>query len=59
MHLDLSCTGLSPLIVKEIGDALRRARSLLSIHLSDNPGLTKENLDYFPERLKLRPNEDM
>ena len=59
MHLDLSCTGLSPLIVKEIGNAMRRARSLLSIHLSDNPGLTKANLEYLPARLKFRPNEDM
>ena len=48
LHLDLSCTGLPSLVIKELGACLKRSPSLLAIHLSDNPGLTKENLEYLP-----------
>ena len=43
LHLDLTSTELTSLVVREIGQHLRRSPSLLSIHLSDNPGLTEEN----------------
>ena len=59
LHLDLTSTGLSALVIKELGTCLRRARSLLSIHLSGNAGLTKKNQDYLVQRLKTRPNEDL
>ena len=38
MHLDLSSTGLSSEMLREFGTALRRAKSLISLHLSGNPG---------------------
>ena len=40
-HLDLSGTGLGTYIIKEIGKFMRKARSLMCIHLSGNPGLTR------------------
>jgi hypothetical protein len=59
LHLDLTCTGLSNLIIRELGSCLRRAGSLLSIHLSGNPGLTEENCEYLANRIKCRPREDI
>ena len=32
---------------------------MLVVHLSDNPGLSDENLDYLPQRIKCRPAEDI
>jgi len=32
--------------------------SLLAIHLSGNPGLTAQNLEFLPRRIRVRPNED-
>ena len=40
LHLDLSYTGLDELTLMTIGSTLRRAKSLLSIHLTGNPGVT-------------------
>lgn len=51
--------GLTSLIIKELGTHLRRARSLLGIHLSGNPGLTEENQGALCERVRCRPNEDI
>lgn len=48
LHLDLTCTGLTPLVIMEIGLSLKRAGSLLSLHLSENPGLTPEILEAIP-----------
>ena len=45
-HLDLSSTGLTKYIIHGLGKTLRRSRSLLAIHLSENPGLTNENKAY-------------
>jgi len=39
-HLDLSHTGLTTLMLREFGSSLRRAKSLLSLHLNGNPGLS-------------------
>lgn len=57
--MDITSTGLSSFIIKEIGTCLRRARSILSIHLSGNPGLNNENFDFLVNRLRCRPNEDI
>ena len=40
LHLDLTCTGLTDQMIRTIGTALKRARSILSLHLSGNPGVT-------------------
>jgi hypothetical protein len=38
--LDLSNTGLTELTIRALGINIRRSKSLLSLHLSDNPGVT-------------------
>lgn len=58
-HFDLTSTGLSALIIKDMGSYLRRATACLVVHLSDNPGLTNENIEYLPARIHTRPLEDM
>ena len=40
IHMNLTGTGLSSSVIYEMGNCLRRARSLLCLHLSGNPGLT-------------------
>ena len=59
IHMDLTGCGLSEGVVHEIGTCLRRSRSVLVIHLSGNPGLSKENLEYLENRVKCRPREDI
>lgn len=39
LHLDLSHTGLSKMMLLEFGSALRRSKSMLSLHLNGNPGI--------------------
>jgi len=39
LHLDLSGTGLGTFIIDGIATALRKAKSILCLHLSGNPGL--------------------
>lgn len=39
LHVDLSNTGLTKRMLIEFGGALRKARSLICLHLSGNPGL--------------------
>jgi hypothetical protein len=45
IHFDISKTGLSKDQLREIGPALRRAKSLLALHASGNPGVSKEITD--------------
>ena len=59
VHMNLSGCGLSKEVIYEMGTCLRRARSVLCLHLSGNPGLTTENLDYLGKRVRCRPNEDI
>lgn len=46
LHLDLQGTGLTCYIIKEIARALRKSRSIIGIHLGENPGLTEEIKEY-------------
>ena len=46
-------------MIREVGTSLRRAASLLVLHLSGNPGLSNEMRLYLHQRIKCRPNEDM
>lgn len=59
IHINLTGTGLSAGVIYEIGTCLRRARSVLVIHVSGNPGLSRENMEYLPDRVKCRPREDI
>ena len=58
-HMNLSGTGLSEKVIYEMGTILRRARAILSLHLSGNPGLSSENMEYLHNRIRCRPNEDI
>jgi len=42
IHMDLSHTGLNEIAIKFIATSLRKARSLVSIHLCGNLGITKD-----------------
>ena len=59
IHMNLTGTGLSAGVIYEIGTCLRRARSVLVVHVSGNPGLSRENMDYLPNRVRCRPREDI
>lgn len=38
---------------------MRKAKSLLCLHLSGNPGLTPQVQEWVTQRIRCRPNEDM
>lgn len=54
-HLDLTGTGLTEFMMLKIGDAIARAKSLLSIHLCSNPGSTPRVKDFLANRIKCMP----
>ena len=53
-HIDLTGTGLSTQVIYDMGTALKRSRSVLVIHLSGNPGLSADNMQYLSGRIKCR-----
>ena len=55
LHLDLTQAGLNQLSIRIIGISLRRARSLLSLHISENPGITKDLKSLLFERIRCKP----
>lgn len=55
LHLDLSSCGLTKFIVQKLGKVLRRAPSLLSIHLTGNFG----NFAKLAQSIKCRPLENI
>ena len=59
IHMNLTGCGLSDEVIHEIGTCLRRSRSVLVIHLSGNPGLSKDNFEYLEKRVKCRSREDI
>ena len=58
-HIDLTGTGLGTYIIKEIGNSMRKSRALMCIHLSGNPGLTRQNMGLMTAGLKMRQDEDI
>ena len=60
-HIDLTSTGLTRLQIEEIGNSMRKARALLSIHLSGNQDVIykSETKEWLVDRIKCRPNEDI
>ena len=44
-HLDLSSTNLPSQVLVYLCDRLRKSRSILSVHFSDNPGLQDESVE--------------
>lgn len=56
-HLDLVACGLTKYIFKEIAKALRKSRSLVGIHLSENPGLTDETKTFLFDRVHAKKSD--
>lgn len=52
VHFDLSHTGLSEQALRVIGASLKRGRSIVSLHMSGNPGVTQSLKDYLFERIR-------
>lgn len=46
IHMDLSYTRLDEMMVKALGTALRRAKSLVAVHFTGNPGANQTNAEY-------------
>ena len=60
LHMDLTSCGLTEFILIGIGNAMRKARSLLAIHLSGNDlGVTDKSKQYIRDRVRCRPQEDI
>ena len=58
IHLDLSYTRLDEHMIIALGTSLRRAKSLVGVHFSGNPGVTQAASDYLHERVHCRPHMD-
>jgi hypothetical protein len=54
-HLDVQGCGLSAHILLEIGLAMRKSRSMVGIHLSNNPGLSLEVKNEILKRAHCKP----
>jgi len=55
IHLDLSYTRLDEMMILALGTSLRRAKSLVGVHFSGNPGVTEKTASYLFERVHCRP----
>lgn len=56
-HLDVQCCGLTQYILKDIAIALRKSRSLIGIHLSENPGLSPDLKKFIHDRVHCKPSD--
>ena len=56
-HLDLQGCGLTEYILKEIAKALRKSRSLVGIHLSENPGLQAKTKEFIFQRVHCKVSD--
>lgn len=57
LHFDLQGTGLTEYCIKMIAKALRKSRSLIGIHLSENPGLDDDTRKYLYERVRCKDSD--
>ena len=57
-HVNLTNTGLTEHMLLQIGKALTRSKSLLSIHLCMNPGATPRVSDYLHKRVRCMPRDE-
>lgn len=46
------------MMVTAMGTALRRAKSLIAVHLSGNPGCSQDTAEYLQQRVHCRPYKD-
>ena len=54
--LDLSHTGLKVNLLRELTSTLRKAKSLLCVDLTGNPGVTDKNRKFLSERIRCKPD---
>ena len=59
IHLDLSHCGLDRFMIKQLGTALRRAKSLVAVHFTGNPGVCEEECEYLHRRVHCRQVRDV
>ena len=52
IHLDLQSTGLHEPAIRYIGKMLTRSQSLRAVHLCNNPGLSKNMIEWFRKRIR-------
>ena len=57
-HVNLSNTGLTEYMIVAIGRNMRRAKSLLSIHLCQNKGATPRVKEYLQSRIRCVPTTE-
>ena len=55
LHLDLSQVNLTEYMLWHIGKALTRARSVISLHLSGNQGVTPTLIEQLRTRIRCQP----
>lgn len=46
IHLDLSYCRLDEFMIIQLGTALRRAKSLVAVHFTGNPGVTQSATEF-------------
>ena len=51
LHLDLSDTGITSLMLVRLGNAINASPSLLAIHLSGNPGVLEDPVEKLAAKL--------
>lgn len=57
-HIDLTSTNLPSQVIIHLCNRLRKSRSILSMHLTDNPGLSNQDLEQtISAILKCKPKE--
>ena len=54
LHLDLSHTQLTEYMLWHVGKALSRARSVVSVHLSGNQGITPTLIEQLQTRIRCK-----
>ena len=59
LHFDLAHTGLNEQMIWHFGNALKRAKSMVALHLSGNPGITDKLKDYLFKRVKCKQREEV
>jgi hypothetical protein len=53
IHLNLQNTGLNQQILVDLVRAVKRAKSLLGLHLGMNPGVTEEVRRFWEQRITI------
>ena len=56
LHLNLTSTGLTEQMIVDIAVALRRAKSLLSVHLCGNKGVTERSKEFMKIKIRAMPD---